>query len=83
MIKQYRSPLVVGDAVRVTGPEYHGQIGELMVIDPHAEDEGEFYRVYLDSIGHEACFRADEIVKVEPEDERRLIIEPSNEELPF
>jgi len=66
MIKQYASPLQVGDTVRITAEDHNGEIGELKVIDTIAL-VGDFYGVYLDSIERIEVFAASEIERVSPE----------------
>ena len=65
MIKQYRSPLSVGDTVRIVGPECQGLVGELKTIDEHNDDEGDFFGIEFDGVEGYIFFREDEIKKVE------------------
>lgn len=63
-IEQAASPLQVGDTVRIVGAEYHGQIGELRVID-WQDENGYPYGVHLDSVDWVVPFHEDEIERVE------------------
>src|SRR6266700_4729910 len=65
--KQYRSPLAVGDTVRITGPECKGIVGELKVIDME-ELDGNHYGVRIDEIEGWIFFSEDELEKVDPKE---------------
>jgi len=69
--KQYRSPLAVGDTVRVTCSVCKGLVGELKVIDPDEPDEN-FFGIRFDAIEGWIFFRADEIERVENVDSAEL-----------
>jgi transcription antitermination factor NusG len=64
-VKQAASPFTVGDTVRIVGPMYTGQVGELKVIDPDNIDSCDFFCVYLDSVEKVVPFAADELERVE------------------
>ena len=69
MIQQYQSPLAVGDTVRITAAVCKGLVGELKTIDFEEPDEN-FFGVRIDEIEGWIFFRADELEKVEPEEDK-------------
>jgi len=62
----------VGDTVRVTAAVCSGLVGELKVIEPNNDDEGDFFGIAFDGVGGYVFFAADEIERVENVDREQL-----------